>query len=455
MNDSSSKSVWRDRALLIAITLSSMLAPLNSTMIAVALPRLITEFQTNVAHASWLVTSYLIAMATLQPIAGKLGDRWGRRSLILGGLICFGGASLAATWAPTLEMLIGFRLLQAVSGAIAIPNGVALVREVVPDHQRATQFGLISSAISLAAAIGPPIGGVLTSLAGWRAIFFVNVLLILPALLLGWWAFPRSKPSASSRPFDWGGSLLLASVLASLAGFLSQMRQGGLPVSPGVAVAGVVALMAALFVYEGRHPDPIIQLRFFRKRAFAAASGAIALSNLAMYVTLLSLPIFLSERAGWMDSQIGFVLAAFSGLMIVGSPLGGRWADRWGRRIPTVAGLALFTLGLLPLVIQAETVPLAFLLPGLAIAGSGMGASMAGLQTSAIESLSPKEAGVAAGIFSTSRYLGSIVGSSILAGILSSSGNFHLVFWMVGSTAFLSVLVSLGLRDRPLSEAQS
>ncbi|WP_088889180.1 MFS transporter [Leptolyngbya ohadii] len=453
MNDSTSQSVWRDRALLIAIMLSSMLAPLNSTMIAVALPRLITEFQTDVAHASWLVTSYLIAMATLQPIAGKLGDRWGRRSLILGGLVCFGVASLAATWAPNLSLLIGFRLLQAVSGAIAIPNGIALVREAVPDHQRATQFGLVSSATSLAAAIGPPIGGVLTSLAGWRAIFFVNVLLILPALLLGAWAIPRRSRKAASRPFDWGGSLLLAAVLASLAGLLSQMRQGGLAISPGLAVGSVVALGVAFFAYEARHPDPIIQLRFFRKRAFAAANGAIALSNLAMYVTLLSLPILLSERAGWTDSQIGFVLAAFSGLMIIGSPLGGRWADRWGRRLPTVIGLTLFTLGLLPLVIRAETVPLLLLLPGLAIAGSGMGASMAGLQTSALESLKPEEAGVAAGVFSTSRYLGSIVGSSILAGILSSSGNFHLVFWMVGITAFLSVLVSLGLRDRPLSEA--
>ncbi|MEP0873666.1 MFS transporter [Trichocoleus desertorum AS-A10] len=449
MDDVNRNSVWRDRALLIAIALSSMLAPLNSTMIAVALPRLITELQTNLAEASWLVTSYLIAMATLQPIAGKLGDRWGRRNLILGGLVCFGGASLAATWAPNLPLLIGFRLLQAISGAIAIPNGVALVREVVPDHRRATSFGLISSAVSLAAAIGPPVGGVLMSLAGWQAIFFVNFLLILPALALGWWAIPQRQPAKTNRPFDWGGSLLLAGVLASLAGLLSQMRQGSLAIAPGLAVAGVIALLAALLTYEARHPDPIIQLRFFRKRAFAAANGAIALSNLAMYVTLLSLPILFSERAGWTDSQIGFVLAAFSGLMILGAPLGGYGADRWGRRLPTVAGLTLFTLGLLPLVIQAEAVPLLFLLPGLAIAGSGMGASMAGLQTSAIESLRPEEAGVAAGVFSTSRYLGSIIGSSILAGILSSSGNFHLVFGMVGSTALLSVLVSLALRDRP------
>lgn len=453
MDDLNSQSIWRDRALLIAIALSSMLAPLNSTMIAVALPRLITELQTNVADASWLVTSYLIAMATLQPVAGKLGDRWGRRSLILGGLVCFGAASLAATWAPNLPLLIGFRLLQAISGAIAIPNGVALVREVVPDHRRATSFGLISSAVSLAAAIGPPVGGVLMSLAGWRAIFFVNFLLILPALFLGWWTIPQHRRTANARPFDWVGSLLLAGVLASLAGLLSQMRQGNLPISPGLAVAGVIALVVALFTYEARHPDPIIQLRFFRKRAFAAANGAIALSNLAMYVTLLSLPILLSQRANWTDSQIGFVLAAFSGMMIISSPLGGHLADRWGRRLPTVAGLAIFTVGLLPLVLRAEGVPLLWLLPGLAIAGSGMGASMAGLQTSAIESLRPEEAGVAAGVFSTSRYLGSIIGSSILAGILSFSGNFHVVFWMVGGTAFSSVFVSLGLRDRPSGSA--
>src|SRR3954468_6004839 len=131
-------------------------------------------------------------MASLPPVRGRVRDRLGRRRLILSGLAGFGLASVAATLAPSLPILILFRVLQAVSGAVVLPNGDALLREVVPDERRASRFGLIGSAIGLAAAIGPLLGGVLVTSAGWRAMFAVNLLLVVPALLLGWRTIPRS-----------------------------------------------------------------------------------------------------------------------------------------------------------------------------------------------------------------------------------------------------------------------
>ena len=174
-----------ERGVLATVALGTMLAPLNSTMIAVALPSVIQEFDADVASAGWLVTAYLIAMASLQPVAGKLGDRVGRRPLILGGVACFGLASLAAAWTSSLTALLFFRVLQAVAGAIAVPNGAALLREVIPAERRAGRFGLVGAAIALAAAAGPPLGGLLVGQAGWRAIFLVNVVLVVPAVLIG------------------------------------------------------------------------------------------------------------------------------------------------------------------------------------------------------------------------------------------------------------------------------
>ena len=133
----SSESWKHERAILITVALSTMLAPLNSTMIIVALPRLMNEFATDIASAGWLVTAYLITMASLQPVAGKLGDRLGRRRLIIGGLIYFGFASLGAAMAQSLSMLVFFRVQQAIAGAIALPNGFVLVREVIPAERRA------------------------------------------------------------------------------------------------------------------------------------------------------------------------------------------------------------------------------------------------------------------------------------------------------------------------------
>jgi len=171
----------REGLLLAVVALGAVLAPLNSTMVAVALPSITTDLGAGVAATGWLVTAYLIAMASLQPVAGRLGDRLGRRRLILGGLLGFGLTSLGATIAPTLPVLILMRIGQAASGAVVLPNGDALLREIVPDERRAGRFGLIGSAIGLAATLGPPLGGVLVETAGWRAMFAVNLVLVGPA----------------------------------------------------------------------------------------------------------------------------------------------------------------------------------------------------------------------------------------------------------------------------------
>lgn len=441
-----------ERALLATVVLGTMLAPLNSTMIAVALPRLIEEFDTDVTNISWLVTAYLIAMAALQPVAGKLGDRLGRRPLMLGGLAYFGLASLSATIAPNLPVLVFLRVQQAIAGALILPNGAALVREVVPAQRRAAGFGLVSAAASLTAAAGSPLGGFLIGIFGWRAIFYVNLLLVLPALLLGWQTIPWHHAEKGTRPFDLVGVVLLPAILAGTAGLLTQNHRSNTVLLLAFGSAVLVGVIALFLWHEKRHPDPVLPLRFFRHRAFASANGAVALSNLAMYVTLLALPLLLSHRKGWTSVEVGLVLAALSAAIVVGAPLGGRLADHFGRRWPTVSGLALFTLGLLPLALSSGQIGLPMLLVGLGLAGAGLGIALAGLLTAAVESLEPWEAGVASGVFSTSRYLGSIAGVSMLASLLSPMrsdvGGFGAVFLMVVVAALLSTLVSLGLHDR-------
>ena len=189
-----------ERATVITVALATMLAPLNSTMIAVALPHVIAEFGADIASAGWLVTAYLIAMAALQPVAGKLGDRLGRRRLILGGVAWFGLASMGAATASSLSALLFFRVQQAIAGAVALPNGAALLREVVPADRHAGRFGWVGAAIALAAAAGPTLGGLLVGNAGWRAIFYVNLIFILPALLLGWRSLPDPTGAGNRAP---------------------------------------------------------------------------------------------------------------------------------------------------------------------------------------------------------------------------------------------------------------
>lgn len=431
------------------IALGSMLLPLNSTMVAVALPDVVDDLHASLHGASWLVGAYLIAMAALQPVAGKLGDRVGRGPLMMGGLGAFGAASALAPLAPGLGALIALRLVQAAAGAVVFPNAMALLRDALPNERRAAGFGLLGAAIGLAAAVGPPLGGVLVAAAGWRGIFWVNVPLVAIALAAGARALPRRERTVHERPFDTTGAVWLCLLLAGCGWALNP---GGAPAAAVVAVAIAVVLGTVAFARrELRHPDPVVQPRVLRRGPFAAATAAVGLSNLAMYTTLLAVPVLLDARAGWSSARIGLVLLALSGAMVISSPVGGRLADARGRRFAAVAGLTLLTVGLVPLAAGGADVTIALLLAGLAGAGAGLGLANAALQTAALESLPPGDAGTASGVFSTGRYLGSITSAGMIAGLVHAHSvtGFGTLFVLTTVAAGASALLATAL-PRPV-----
>jgi EmrB/QacA subfamily drug resistance transporter len=437
------------RGVLVGIALGTLLAPLNSTMIAVALPRIVDDFETTIGTVGWLVTLYLLALAVVQPVAGKLGDRYGRRPFVVGGLVVFGAASLGAAVAPSLALLIAFRVAQAVSGAVVFPNGAGLIRELVPADRRGGAFGIVGGSVALAAGLGPLLGGLLLTVGGWQAIFLVNIPVVAAAVVICWWAVPRRPGRASASRFDWQGAVLLAVVLTGSAMLVIESRHAPATLLPGLVV---LAVLGAAFVRrELRHPDPVLQPRFFTKRAFAGANAAIATSNLAFYTVLLAMPVLLNRRLGWSSLEIGFALAFLSAPMVVFSPIGGRLADRLGRRRPSFVGCVLLAAGLVPFAFGPD-LNLGLALACLVLMGAGVGLSTAGLQASAIEALEPHEAGVAAGVFSTSRYVGSFAGSIVLARLLDGAhelDGFVVVFVMALVAAVVSVACTWSLPARP------
>ena len=234
------------------------------------------------------------------------------------------------------------------------------------------------------------------------------------------------------------------------------LSRGGLSLSgPGLALAAAaLAVLLMLFLRrELRHPEPVLQPRFFARPAFAIATGAVGLSNLAMYSVLLAIPIVWA-RAGRPAAEIGAMLGVMAAAMFVASPVGGRLADRFGRRWPTVAGLAVLTLGAGQIALAGADGTLGIVL-GLAALGGGLGLATPGLQASALEAVERRSAGAAAGAYSTSRYLGSIVGSALLAGLVSNaeptSERVGLIFVAVVAAAGLSALLACGLPHRPQS----
>lgn len=452
-----------ERLIVISVVLGATLMPLNSTMIAVALPEITDDLGVSVARSSWLVTAYLVALASLLPLAGDLADRFGRRQMILTGLSVFGLASLGAAIAPNFETLLVFRVLQAISGSMVLPAGWAVMREVVPEERRAYTFGLMGSMIGLSAGAGPPLGGVLTEFAGWHGIFYVNVPVVAAALMLGWRVLPRPQSlsddesgsgsgSGSRSRFDFAGALLLPAVLSGMAGVLMAIARGAPWSIVGVAIVAVAAVAVLLALVETRASEPVLQPRLFRIRAFVAAAGGIAFSNMAMYVILLAVPLMLNARGGYSSIEIGLVLMALSIASFLVSPVAGRFADRLGRRAPTVFGLIIVTAAACPLAIEGSDISIPLLVGTLILFGVGIGIANPGMQTGAVEAAPPDRTAAASGVFSTSRYFGSIVGSAILAGLIGTdradASGLDGVFILVLIASAISLVAVMGLASR-------
>jgi EmrB/QacA subfamily drug resistance transporter len=434
---------------LTAVALGTMLAPLNSTMIAVAIPSLLEDFDRSLAWGTWIVTSYLVAMAAVQPLGGALGDRYGRRRLFLIGLTLFLAATVLAALSWRIEVLLVARTVQAVSGAATIPTGTAMVRSLVPPERQGRAFGNVGAAIAVAAGLGPPIGGILTAALGWRWIFAANVLLLAPALILGW-RLPVDSPAPQPRRFDLRGAALLTFGLVALVLSLTIWRLSGPPffLAPALGLFAAGTLLA-LVRHSAHSSDPLLNLALFRAHGFTPAVVTVLLSNLTMYTLLLSLPLFLTAWSLWDSAHIGLLLAGLSLPMVVFSPLGGRLSDSLGRRAPAVVGMVLITLGAFPfLAVNPTWSWLVYIVP-LIFIGAGLGLSMAPVQTTVIETGPSNQAGQASGLFSTMRYFGSILGSSIMAAVLSGAtppvANFRILYTMLFVSACSATIAALRL----------
>lgn len=420
----------------LSLACSIGLVPLNSTMIAVAIPAIAADWSVSPALLfQWLVSSYLLVNIVAQSPSGKLGDRWGHARMLQLGQLIFALGSVVGFLATTVPVLAAARILMALGGAVMVPAAMASVRIYMPPEKRAKAFGLFGAVMSLSAAIGPLVGGEIASRFGWAALFLVNIIPLAIVGFLEWRARGRQAHAPASDPrlrprFDFLGSALLGLGLALLVTG-ARNREGWLPM---VSIA--LVLLATFGWWERRAKDPVIDMRLLSRRAFAAGVGIVGLQNFAMYALLFELPVVFAQSFQATPAQSGRALLTMTFSMVVGSTLGGHLASRLGPRRAAMTGTAVALLG--GMLLLVPLVGLHSFLPALLLLGLGLGLSTPAANSASMAAAQPHESGMASAASGTIRYLGGVFGVAMVTALASGDDLIHALH--VSAVIFVVVL---------------
>lgn len=410
----------RRRLLVLAICCMSLLiVSLDVTVLNVALPSMQSDLDASTAGLQWTIDAYTLVLAALLMLAGSTADRIGRKKVFMAGLIVFSAGSLLCSLAPSLELLIAARMVQAVGGSMLNPVAMSIITNTFTDpRERARAIGVWGAVVGISMAAGPLLGGLLVESVGWRSIFWLNLPVGLVALLATLRYVPESRAPKARRP-DPVGQLLVIVLFGSLTYAIIEAPEAGAARSGPFAVVALAALLC-LLRYEPRRAEPLIDLRFFRSAPFSGAT-VVAISAFAALGGFLFLSTLYLQNVRGLDAlHAGLWMLPMAVPTFLCAPLSGRLVGSRGPRLPLlIAGVAMTTSGVLFAAFDAETSD-ATLFLGYALFGVGFGFVNAPITNTAVSGMPRSQAGVAAAVASTSRQLGQTLGVAVIGAVLAA-----------------------------------
>ena len=441
----------------IAIGTGSFMAALDGSVVNAILPILRNTFNSNVATIEWVVTIYLLVLSGLLLSFGRLGDLRGHRSLYILGFVAFVASSALCGMARSAGILIFFRGLQAIGGALLASNSPAIVTGNFPVEERGRAFGLVSMMTYLGLTVGPSLGGWLTHAFGWRTVFYINVPVGLLALTLSLLFIPKDSPSESEKRFDLPGAAVFLAALTLLLLGLNKGADWGWT-SPSVLglMAGAAAFMAVFILIERRSPHPMLDLNLFRVPLFSASAAGAILNYICIFSITFLMPFYLIQGRSLNPAQAGLLLTVQAVVMAITAPISGALSDKIGSRWPGMIGMGVLAAGLLLLSRLGAETDLGWVVFGLAVAGAGTGMFISP-NTSALMGAAPKSRqGIASGVLATARNFGMVLGIGLAAAIFTTHlaqntteafyNGIEQAFLVAAAIAVLAAIVS-GIKD--------
>ena len=410
---------------LVVIVLGSFMVVLDTTIVNVALPKIIQVFQSTVDEGDLVVTGYMLALAIVMPATGYLSDRFGSKRIYLLTVFLFTVGSALCGLAPNMEGLIVFRVLQGIGGGMVQPLGMSILLQATPPGQRGSVMGLFGIPVLLAPAIGPTLGGYLVEYVDWRWIFTLNVPVGALAILFGL-VLLRETPRQSGGRFDWAGFVLAATGFSAALLALSKAPADGWT-APHIVVLYLItaAALPCWVVVELAQDDPMLDLTVLRERTYLMGQIVLGVAMVAMYSLLLLLPLFLQNVRGLGAMETGLLLVPNAlGAMVV-MPLAGRLSDKLGARplaVPGLLFLAVATWMVSSIDVQTSD---DWLRIALALRGAATGLMFMPVTTAAMDHIAPLKIPRATALSNVLRQLDGAFGTAVFASLLQDHTRLH------------------------------
>jgi EmrB/QacA subfamily drug resistance transporter len=414
----------RQRWALALASASSFMIALDSTVVSTVLGTIRRDLGASVASLEWTVNAYVLSLAVLLMTGAALGDRFGRRRMLVAGLVLFSVSSAACALAPGIGTLIAARAVEGAGAALIMPLALTQVTTAFPAAQRGRALGIFTGGVGLATLSGPFIGGAIAQGWAWPWIFWVNVPIGLAVGLLVLARVPASR--GPDGGLDVGGVLLaMGGAFGLVWGAIQASGNGWASAEVIISLVAGSLLVAAFAVWERHASAPMLPLHFFRSRAFTLASTANFALIGSMYAILFFLAQYLQVALGYGPFGAGLRMMPWTGTLLVTAPLAGHLADRLGERGILAGGLLMQAAGTGWLAVVARpALPYPQVLLPLIVSGCGISMAMPAVQRAAMGAVGPAEIGKASGAFSMLRQLGGVFGIAIVVSVFTGTGSY-------------------------------
>jgi EmrB/QacA subfamily drug resistance transporter len=412
-----------DRETLIVagvVLLGAVMSILDITVVNVAINRLAIDFDASLTTIQWVVTGYTLAIAAVIPLTGWAADRFGTKRLYLTSLVLFVGGSILCGAAWSAGSLIGFRVLQGLGGGMIMPAVMTIMTKKAGPQRMGRVMGVLGVPMLIAPIAGPILGGWLVDDVSWRWIFFINVPIGIVAFAAAYIVLDRDEAQPTHR-LDWLGMALLSPGLTFLIFGLAETSSHGAGAPRAWVPIAVGALLIIAFLrHSWTAKAPLIDIRTFTHTRAGAAAGVFLLFAIAMFGSLLLVPLYFQNVRGQSALQAGLLMAPQGFGAMITMPIAGRLTDRYGPTRLPAAGLPLAALGMLPFAFVTSTTSFVLLCGSSFVLGLGMGLSMMPTMTAAMQAVPPAAIARTSTAMNIIRQSGASIGTAILAVILTS-----------------------------------